>query len=407
MSKELRIEALGVQVALRGDDALSPEQWATLTSPWVDAELSPADAPAATSADASAPAQVSLTVGLREFPHPTTTTQSPSPSLDVSGSNLASLAQSITVRVTHRALAERRGEFLLLHAGGVFLPDGSTLAFVGPSGRGKTTAISHLTEHYGYVSDETVGVDPQLQVWPYRKPLSVILPDAATNTPKQQIAVSALHPQRAQDRELTTPLKLSRLVLLDRLSESELSEPQVLTVPLTEAITELLPQTSYLRDTPRALQFVAQIICATGGVLRVRYSKAESLAQVVPELLTHAGVADEWAPFPVPQFAPQTPKVSDATGTTKPPPGHYVGVSADDAITVGDDVLTFNSGTVRLLSNLGSYLWQQTATARTLDELVAATVGEFGEPPQGSARELVLAGLTELISAGLILSGGE
>lgn len=66
---------------------------------------------------------------------------------------------------------------LLLHAGGVCLPDGSTAVLCGPSGSGKTTLTASLTAAgLAYVTDETVRMDPAtLAVTPFRKPLSVKL----------------------------------------------------------------------------------------------------------------------------------------------------------------------------------------------------------------------------------------
>lgn len=62
----------------------------------------------------------------------------------------------------------------MMHAAGVVDEAGRVVALVGPSGRGKTTAARTLAARYGYVSDETIGIDAQGNVLPYRKPLSII-----------------------------------------------------------------------------------------------------------------------------------------------------------------------------------------------------------------------------------------
>ena len=99
------------------------------------------------------------------------------------------MLSSLSQQVTLAAIEAARGRAWMLHAAGIATPDGPVVVLVGPSGRGKTTASRALGAVYGYVSDETVAIDEDGRVWPYRKPLSVIEDFAA---PKTQLAPSAL-----------------------------------------------------------------------------------------------------------------------------------------------------------------------------------------------------------------------
>ena len=62
------------------------------------------------------------------------------------------------------------------------------LALVGPSGTGKTTATRLLATRLGYVSDETVSIDPDGTVAPHPKPLSVVARPTAGRGDKQQLS---------------------------------------------------------------------------------------------------------------------------------------------------------------------------------------------------------------------------
>ena len=82
-------------------------------------------------------------------------------------------------QVTLQLIAASSG-LLMWHAAGISLNDGRVLGLVGASGMGKSTAVAHLTRRtWGYVTDETLGVDPDGRVWAYPKPLALIRPGAS------------------------------------------------------------------------------------------------------------------------------------------------------------------------------------------------------------------------------------
>ncbi len=142
-----------------------------------------------------------------------TTDDDPAVTLTVAPSVPASEAASdylLTTRVTLAGLTATAGRRLNLHAGGLADDRGRVLALVAASGTGKTTATRVLAQRLGYVSDETVSVDPDGTVTPHPKPLSVVT-DPRRPMDKEQLSPDdlGLVPTPAAGR-------LARLVVLHR-----------------------------------------------------------------------------------------------------------------------------------------------------------------------------------------------
>ena len=194
---------------------------------------------------------------------------------DTTGDVMHSLAGAVTVR----AIDQRAGEVIMLHAAGLALPDGRVVAFVAPSGTGKTTLSRTLGKVYGYVSDETVTIDLDGTVTPYPKPLSVI---RSGHRLKRQLSPDA-------EGLLVAPegLRLARIVLLNR--EPDAAAPFVEDVPLLAGIAELSAQVSYLPRLAEPLRSLARVIDATGGLARVTYAEAADLVGLVPEFADGGG----------------------------------------------------------------------------------------------------------------------
>ena len=139
------------------------------------------------------------------------------------GTERVHMLSGLSQQVTLAAIEAARGRAWMLHAAGIATPDGQVVVLVGPSGRGKTTASRALGAVYGYVSDETIAIDDDGRVWPYRKPLSVIEDPGA---PKTQLPPSALGLQPLPDAEL----RVAAVVLLDR----DPSHPETPSVEVTD-----------------------------------------------------------------------------------------------------------------------------------------------------------------------------
>jgi len=191
----------------------------------------------------------------------------------IGGETIADVMHALAGAVTVRAIDVRAGEVIMLHAAGMALSDGRVVAFVAPSGTGKTTLSRTLGRQFGYVSDETVVIGLDGTVTPYPKPLSVI-------TPKHHHKVQ-LSPDDEELIEAPAELRLARIVLLDRVAEPG-TVPTIAEVPLLEGIAELSAQVSYLPRLAEPLRSLARAIEATGGLQRVTYSDAEDLVRLMP-----------------------------------------------------------------------------------------------------------------------------
>ncbi|MFD5213447.1 hypothetical protein [Microbacterium sp. NPDC058345] len=302
--------------------------------------------------------------GIPDLTHPLT-----------AGADFDRAMERLTVDVTLSALERLRGRALMFHAAGVADPAGHVAAFVGPSGRGKTTLSRELGRHGAYVSDETIAVDDELRVQPYRKPLSVV----REARPKEQVSPMAAGLRDLPDAELS----LTALMLMDR--DAALPAPEVVDVPLAEALPELVAQMSYLRDQDLPLQTLAALCDAVGGVRRLRYADASTVAALLPQLSTPRPSVSEWEPAP------------EATTT-----GPYDVSCVDDAIVSDRFVIAMAQATLHVLDGIAPTVWLAAGQGRDLDGIVDAVIDEYGEPPQGNARALVVQAIDELIAAGVL-----
>ncbi|MFN3948644.1 hypothetical protein [Microbacterium sp.] len=249
--RDVIVEAIGTRIAI-DVTGLPPGDRETVGALWADA------APPVPHTDAL-PASVVRLGGAFEF---------------------SSALADLSTRVTVAALGARRGEVWMLHAGGVADEAGRVAVLIGPSGAGKTTAVTALGAHLGYVSDESIGVENSGRVLAYRKPLSVV---RAGESWKEQIPPSALGLLPLPEG----PLVLAALILLDRRRDpsSGSREPVLTPVAEGEAIAMMAEQSSYLTMMPRPLQTIRSHLRRLGGVHRLAYDDASQLPAVVRGLL--------------------------------------------------------------------------------------------------------------------------
>jgi hypothetical protein len=308
------------------------------------------------------------------------------------------LAQRITSEITTEAIHGLRGEALMLHASAVALDDGRVIGFVGPSGRGKTTAANVLGHSYGYVTDETLAVRSDGSVVAYPKPLSI----GSWPAVKATAPASALGLLEAP----ADGLRLAALVLLDR--RPGVDRPFVESVPILEALSDLVPQTSHLAALERPLRTLLGAVAAGGGVRRVVYSEAASLPTLIDDVLRQT---PDTAPLltDVGSLAQRDCGCFSRTDEqpTEPAPvagsDAYWRASYVDALLADDSLIVLRASRVVVLEGVGPALWLA-ADGVTEDDLRDAALRELPEPPAGiDVAAVISESVRELVEAGLLV----
>jgi energy-coupling factor transporter ATP-binding protein EcfA2 len=354
------VRALASTVRIELDDSLSAGDREAIKAQWVDLARDDGGKP-----------ELVFSASVREY------RELPDGSRMVSASTPDALAQRITQEVTLAAIHGLRGEALMLHASAIALEDGRVVGFVGPSGRGKTTAAQALGGSYGYVTDEALAVRVDGSVLAYPKPLSI------GRRPGVKATEAA---SKAGLRGVPTDeLRLAALVLLDRRPDVE--HPFVESVPIIEALSALAPQTSHLSALAHPLRTLLETILSTGGVRRVVYSEASTLPPLIDDVIR---LADDAAPI-----LTQIPKLSerdcgcfsDAAATPSNPSsiegdGAYWRASYVDAVSVDDALVVLVLGQVVVLDGVGPVLWLA-ADGVTESELLEIAMQQLPEPPAG------------------------
>jgi len=293
--------------------------------------------------------------------------------------DLAALSSTVTLE----AIESRRGQLLMLHACGVALDDGRVIAFVAPSGTGKTTIARTLGRALAYVSDETVAIDHDGAVLPYRKPLSII---EAPGMPKVQRSPAAAGLIDVP----VIPLRIAAVVLLDRDEAHAGPQARIDRLGLLEALPHLVPQLSHLSAMPDGLATIAALADRIGGLQRVRYREAEQVLAVVDELLV-----------PVHDVT-VTAVARLVTSAVDAPLGGWARAAGIQALDDGDRIATFADGMLRVLDGIGAALWRALEHPAAASEATSIVVEAIGPPPDGGAEAKVAAAAAELVAAGLL-----
>ncbi|WEO78032.1 hypothetical protein BJQ94_03060 [Cryobacterium sp. SO2] len=293
----------------------------------------------------------------------------------------------LSTRVTLAAIEARRGELTMLHACGLAATDGAVVAFVGPSGRGKTTVAATLGRHFGYVSDETVGIGADWSVAAYRKPLSIL---RAPGTPKEQLSPDALGLLPLP----TAPLRVVSVIVLDRSPDAPAS-PELHRLGLIDALPLLIPNLSYLNDQAQGLKVLSELADRVGGFAQVRYRDAVDLVDIAADLF-----AIPLSPVPsvtgtyrlTPELAPHHP---GARSFARRPGVHWVHDRGRTAM--------LGHGQVRILDGIGPAIWAGLEQPATFDEILRSVLAELGPPPTGDPADPVAQALTDLTGLGLVV----
>ncbi|WP_440708379.1 hypothetical protein [Herbiconiux sp. YIM B11900] len=376
---ELDISALGVRVRVGLDAVADQGSRRSLRELWQDAAFAP---------NAADDRTVRLRAVIDDPADRVRASRLEHGAEDVLAPDLRSLASALSSRVTLAAIEARKADLVMLHACGVATPDGAVYAFVGPSGRGKTTLAAALGRVFGYVSDETIGVRADGAVTPYRKPLSVIEPGSAPG--KTQRAPSELGLLALPDE----PLHIAAITLIERDAERD-GPAEVTETGMVEAITSIIPELSYLPHLTRPLQRLAGLIDRIGGVRRLRYHEASTVASQMLPLRRPARSEPSWMPLP-----------AAAAGRT-PAPGQFARVEPLDAIAVEGAYVLLHGSDVRVLDGIGPAIWDALAEPAGVQTVTAQVVRSLGEPASGDPEAIVSAALLDLAESGILLQGTD
>jgi hypothetical protein len=379
MPSAFDVRALESRVRIELDDSLSAAEQKSIEAHWVDlAETAVGE-----------PDQV-VRAGLRDHP-------ASDPAYVIRAASPEALAQRITSEVTIGAIGGLRGGALMLHASAVALEDGRVIGFVGPSGRGKTTAANVLGRSFGYVTDETLAVRIDGSVIAYPKPLSIgSRPGVKATEPASALGLRGV---------LSDRLHLAALVLLDR--RSDVAQPYVESVPITDAVAALVPQTSYLAELRRPLRTLIDAVLSTGGMRRVVYSEASTLPSVIDQLLLPTG--DE-SPLvtEVGTLSQRDCGCFSDTGESAADPsqvettGAYWRGTYADALMVDDSLIVLVAGSAVVLAGVGPLLWLA-ADGLTETELGEIARRQLPEPPVGIDIDAVISESVDAMVAARVL----
>lgn len=299
---------------------------------------------------------------------------------------------TVSGHLTREVIRRLIGTRLLLHAGAVAHPELGTLVLVGASGAGKSTASSLLGRDGAYLTDELTIITPgSFTLTPYPKPVSKHDPELGA---KRDLALGALGLRPADEVAVAAP---AMVLLLERIQDEAGEGASVTRVPLSEALTRIVPQTSSLWKVPGGLAALAALLDSVGGALEVRYREAAELE----ELLRHLPPPEHVETV---EIEPR-PGDADAGEDTAPAPGTIAAAPFRQALAVESGLFVLGQHGAIHLPGLAGLVWDLLADAGplTVDQLEQLVVEEIGEHPESAA--LVRGAVTELVGHGWARQG--
>lgn len=303
----------------------------------------------------------------------------------LSAGSFEELAELVTSYLTLRAIDSQAGMLTMLHACGVAdLDTGGVMALVAKSGTGKTTASKLLGKTFGYVTDETVAIQPDGFVRPYPKPLSI----KNGGEFKDQVGPDHLELLRAPAKPF-----IRGIALLNRQEEWR-DEPLVEVLPLAQAVLDLIPETSSQGRIAQPLQSLCALLDSSGGLRRITYSEASHLPAVLAEIL------GQEPPSPCYDWTAGFPGVDESLEVGA---GMFRRANAQDAIATEGDLLLLSGEQIIRISGIGPSIWTAAAREVSRKELLDAVTMEHGEPEDYEL--LVDAALAHLVEQGVVLQG--
>lgn len=320
---------------------------------------------------------------------------------DVVTQTLTGLPYDLSRAITLRSISRLTGKALKLHAAALTDDRDRAIVLVAPSGTGKSTASAALGRDLGYVTDESVVIMQDRRIAPYPKPPSLIV-DPQNPTHKEEVS---------PDDHGLGPTPPAPVVhgLLTLTRDEAASTPWIEPVDLIDHLLTILPETSSIAALPGGLARLAEVVSLGGGPARLVYAEIADCADLVRRHLDDSPAPPPWSHHP--PGPGQTwrsgdgegSEPTDEAGETPSPAGpsaRYERAPWTDAIEYEGDFLILQGPVPVHVRGVGASLWRACATAKTQDDLVAATIADLGEHPR--AAELVGEALAELTKAGLL-----
>jgi hypothetical protein len=299
---------------------------------------------------------------------------------------------ALASRLTALGILQLRGTHVMFHAAALASGDGSVLALVAASGRGKTTAALRLAQAgLGYVTDETVAIDAAGSVLPYEKPLSVVDGDMAPG-PKVQHSPDDLGMGQAPSR-----LRLARLALINRVPDVR-GEPRLKRLLLMDGLLALIPQSSSLGRLELPLQTLCRLIDECGGVFELTYSEITDAVSPLKKFLSEGrdGGGADWEPL-----VRRPPSTYDMTWALQD--GRIRRRPCQDAVEIDGEALLMIDDKPMRLSGLGVTIWKACEVGISIEQLTSAVVAAHGDHPD--AVGLVRRALSALCEEGALAWG--
>ncbi|MEY9951414.1 hypothetical protein [Leifsonia sp. EB34] len=288
------------------------------------------------------------------------------------------LAQASAV-ITRAFIDLSTGRGLLFHAAAAVRADGRAILLVGPSGAGKTTAITRLAGPHGYLTDEMALVGADGRVLPYPKPLSVERGGPA----KAQLAPSALG-LRVGD----VAHDVDRVIVLNREAGGP-RRPRSRRLDLVESLEALVPQLSALEHHPGPLGALAELIRHVGGIEQLSYADVRDLDPASGPPVSPRLAADELA------FSNVACDRDEGTS-----PG-LIRTRADEALEHAELLVLAHGSEIRVLAGVAKTLWLEAGAARAEEDILDRLRAVHGAMPgddvalRGTIDVLVDAGVLE------------
>lgn len=292
-----------------------------------------------------------------------------------------------TSSATVASIEARAGHWLMLHAAGVSNDFGAVAALIGASGAGKSTAARALCrDQLGYVTDETIAIDPLSGVVvPFPKPIAVIPADGGLKL--------ELGPDELGLKRCSEDVSLGGMILLDR--SADYPDPQVEVLEPLDGLTAVIEHTSALPYLPQPLAALATAIDRCGGVHRIRYADAATLEQGVRQALAAPPVRSNFLHHPGARtHAPAVPASIE--------PGLISRAYYADAIEHAGDLHVLIGSRCISLQGVGAVAWLALRRPMPFDQLLGAVIDVVGDHPAAAA--LVRAAVRDMQALGVVAS---